>query len=217
MDSLRGATFSRRELLRGGTLVATGIVAGPALAQINVGIPGLGRPTATAMPATPMTIRPDLFRRALAALQRHGDRIALVDFDLPSSQPRFHIVDLASGQSRSLLVAHGRGSDPGHTGWLTRFSNEVGSAASSEGTYVTGNIYVGQHGRSRRLYGLDNTNSNVEPRAIVVHSAWYVGRDMISQHGKLGRSEGCFALSAADLEDTLATLGEGRMIYADKV
>ena len=77
-----------------------------------------------------MTIRPDLFRRALAALQRHGDRIekrdriALVDFDLPSSQPRFHIVDLASGQSRSLLVAHGRGSDPGHTGWLTRFSSK---------------------------------------------------------------------------------------------
>lgn len=223
MNSLRGATFSRRQILRGGTLVAAGIVAGPALAQINGGMPGLGRPTATAMPATPMTIRPDLFRRALAALQRHGDRIekrdriALVDFDLPSSQPRFHIVDLASGQSRSLLVAHGRGSDPGHTGWLSRFSNEVGSAASSDGTYVTGNLYVGQHGRSRRLYGLDNSNSNVEHRAIVVHSAWYVGRDMIAQHGKLGRSEGCFALSASDLEDTLATLGEGRMIYADKV
>jgi hypothetical protein len=51
----------------------------------------------------------------------------------------------------------------------------------------------------------------------VVHSAWYVGADMIAQHGKLGRSEGCFALSASDLEDTLATLGQGRMIYADKV
>lgn len=204
-------------------MVAAGLMAGPALAQINSGIPGLGHPTATAMPATPMTIRPDLFRRALAALQRHGnriekrDRIALVDFDLPSSQPRFHIVDLASGQSRSLLVAHGRGSDPGHTGWLTRFSNEVGSAASSEGTYVTGNTYVGQHGRSRRLIGLDSTNSNVEPRSIVVHAAWYVGPDMIAQHGKLGRSEGCFALSASDLEDTLSSLGEGRMIYADKV
>jgi len=201
--------------------MAAGMLAGPAFAQLG-GLGNLGH-SAAAVPATPMTIRPDLFRKALAALQRHDsqiehrDRIALVDFDLPSSQPRFHVVDLESGSSRSLLVAHGRGSDPGHTGWLTRFSNVVGSAASSEGTYVTGDTYVGQHGRSRRLAGLDPTNSNVEPRAIVIHSAWYVGRDMIAQHGKLGRSEGCFALSSADLEYALETLGPGRMIYADKV
>ena len=223
MDSFRGSALSRRELLRTGTIVTAGLLAGPALAQINTGLPGLGHPTATAMPASPVTIRPDLFRRALTALQRHGgriaqrDKMAIVDFDLPSSQPRFHIVDLASGQSRSMLVAHGRGSDPEHTGFLTRFSNEVGSAASSQGTYLTGDIYVGAHGRSRRLFGLDSTNSNVEPRSVVVHSAWYVGADMVAQHGKLGRSEGCFALSAPDLEQTLASLGEGRMIYADKV
>jgi hypothetical protein len=204
-------------------VVAAGIMAGPALAQINSGLLGAARPTATAMSASPMTIRPDLFRRALAALQRHGDRIpnrdkmALVDFDLPSAQPRFHIVDLASGRSRSLLVAHGRGSDPEHIGYLTRFSNEINSACSSRGTYLTSDIYIGQHGRSRRLLGLDPSNSNVEPRSVVVHAAWYVSPDMIAQHGKLGRSEGCFALSTSDLEDTLAALGPGRMIYADKV
>jgi hypothetical protein len=209
--------------LRTGTIVAAGIVAGPALAQINAGLPGLARPTATAMPASPMTIRPDLFRKALAALQRHDgrivkrDKIALVDFDMASAQPRFHIVDLESGKSRSLLVAHGRGSDPDHIGYLTRFSNEMGSECSSQGTYLTGDIYIGQHGRSRRLYGLDWTNSNVEQRSVVVHAAWYVSPDMIAQHGKLGRSEGCFALSNADLEDVLSTMGEGRMIYADKV
>jgi hypothetical protein len=222
LNSSRGA-FSRREILRTGTVVAAGIVAGPALAQINSGILGAARPTATAMPATPMTIRPDLFRKALAALQAHGSRIpnrdkmALVDFDLPSSQPRFHIVDLASGRSKSLLVAHGRGSDPEHIGYLTRFSNEINSCCSSKGTYLTGDTYSGQHGRSRRLIGLDSTNSNVEERAVVVHAAWYVSPDMIAQHGKLGRSEGCFALSAADLDQTLAQLGPGRMIYADKV
>ncbi|MDH7640908.1 murein L,D-transpeptidase catalytic domain family protein [Sphingomonas sp. MAHUQ-71] len=198
-------------------------MAGPALAQINAGLPGVAKPTATAMPASPLTIRPDLFRRALAALQRHGsqikyrDKMALVDFDLSSSQPRFHLVDLASGRSKSLLVAHGRGSDPEHIGYLTRFSNEMGSNCSSQGTYLTSDIYVGQHGRSRRLLGLDATNSNVEPRNVVVHAAWYVSPDMIAQHGKLGRSEGCFALSTADLEETLAALGPGRMIYADKV
>ena len=222
MFSSRGAgALSRRELLRTSTVVAAGVIAGPAVAQGSFA--SGGRPTATPMAATPLTIRPELFRRAMTALQRHGDRIklrdrmALVDFDLPSAQPRFHIVDLVSGQSRSLLVSHGRGSDPSHSGWLTRFSNVPNSAASSDGAYLTGDLYVGQHGRSRRLIGLDATNNNAEPRAIVVHSAWYVSPDMVSQHGKLGRSEGCFAVSTAELEYTLQALGQGRMIYADKV
>jgi hypothetical protein len=220
-------------MLRDATVLAAGVVAGPALAsgplsalamfQQPAQSPTQRAALARATPVSPMTIRPDLFRRAMAALQRHQDqvvlrdRIALVDFDLPSSQPRFHVVDLASGRSRSLLVSHGRGSDPDHSGWLTRFSNEVGSAASSSGAFVTGDVYVGQHGRSRRLVGLDRTNNNAEPRAIVVHSAWYVSPEMVTQHGKLGRSEGCFAVSVNELEYTLQTLGAGRMIYADKV
>lgn len=199
-------------------------MAGPALAGgFASGTFDTARPSGTGMTANPMTIRPDLFRRALASLQRHQsqiplrDKIGLVDFDMPSSQPRFHVVDLASGQSRSLLVAHGRGSDPAHSGFLTHFSNENGSACSSQGAYLTKDIYYGKHGRSRRMDGLDPTNSNVEQRAIVIHSAWYVGPEVVNQHGKCGRSEGCFALSAADLEYALNALGEGRMIYADKV
>lgn len=226
------STASRRDILRAGTVVAAGLLAGPAMAGDPIGdllaqndTPiGVTRRSATAMPASPMTFRPDLFRRALAALSRHSseikrqDRMALVDFDLPSSRSRFHIVDLASGRSQSLLVAHGRGSDPEHTGFLTTFSNVVGSAASSSGAYVTkGDVYNGEHGRSQRLVGLDQTNSNVEQRAIVVHAAWYVSQDMIAQHGKIGRSEGCFALSESNLETVLGQLGSGRMIYADKV
>ena len=223
MVASRGTDLSRRELLRTGTIAAAGAIAGPAIAQINTGMIGVARPTATAMPVSPVTIRPDLFRRALTAMQRHQghidrrDRMAIVDFDLPSAKPRFHVVDLASGQSRSLLVSHGRGSDPEHIGWLTRFSNVPDSEASSSGTYLTGAIYEGAHGRSRRLVGLDATNSNVEPRGIVVHAAWYVSPDMVAQHGKLGRSEGCFAVSTAELEYTLQALGEGRMIYADNL
>ncbi|HEY0271516.1 MAG TPA: murein L,D-transpeptidase catalytic domain family protein [Sphingomonas sp.] len=230
MNVYRGAA-TRRDLLRTGAVVAAGLIAGPAMADDPIGDliqnttpTGVARPSTTAMPASPMTFRPDLFRRALAALSRHSseiarqDRIALVDFDLPSSRSRFHIVDLASGRSQSLLVAHGRGSDPAHTGFLTLFSNEVGSAASSSGAYVTkGDVYIGEHGRSQRLVGLDRTNNNVEERAIVVHAAWYVSQDMIAQHGKIGRSEGCFALTEDSLEIALNQLGAGRMIYADKV
>jgi len=126
-------------------------------------------------------------------------------------------VDVASGRVASHLVAHGRGSDPGHTGWLQRFSNEPSSHATSAGAYRTDGLYVGAHGPSIRLAGLDSTNSNALSRAIVVHEAWYVSPEMARTHGVLGRSEGCFALSNTSLPEVLARLGSGHMIYADKI
>jgi hypothetical protein len=59
----------------------------------------------------------------------------------------------------------------GYTVWLERFSNELHSNATSAGTYKTGSRYVGVHGHSMRLEGLDPTNSNALSRAIVVHGA----------------------------------------------
>ena len=80
--------------------------------------------------ADPVGVSPAMLRRAMAALDRHGavipnrDVIGIADFSLPSRTPRFHLVDVANGRVSSHLVAHGRGSDPAHTGWLQRFSNE---------------------------------------------------------------------------------------------
>jgi hypothetical protein len=168
-------------------------------------------------------VAPDIMKRALGALERHGasiphrDVIAIANFSLPSRTPRFQIVDLASGRTTSYLVAHGRGSDPRHTGWLERFSNAEGSHATSEGAYRTEGVYVGAHGRSIRLQGMDGSNNNALSRAIVVHGAWYVSPEMARTHGVLGRSEGCFALAEASLPDVLNRLGPGRLIYADKV
>ncbi|AIT07852.1 MULTISPECIES: murein L,D-transpeptidase catalytic domain family protein [Sphingomonas] len=168
-------------------------------------------------------VRPDLMRQALAALSQHGrripqrDRIAIADMAAPSSEARFHLVDLVSGRSQSFLVAHGSGSDPAHTGFLKRFSNEPNSNASSEGAFVTADYYVGKHGRSQRLMGLDATNDNALARAIVVHSAWYANRDMLRTHGMLGRSQGCFAVGESDLAQVFEQLGPGRMIYSTKV
>jgi hypothetical protein len=109
---------------------------------------------------------------------------------MPSSNPRLAILDIASGKSTTYLVAHGSGSDPAHTGVLQRFSNEPNSNASSQGAFVTADYYVGKHGRSQRIMGLDPTNNNALERAIVVHGAWYADADMIPAHGKLGRSQG---------------------------
>ncbi|MEK6540805.1 MAG: murein L,D-transpeptidase catalytic domain-containing protein, partial [Pseudomonadota bacterium] len=69
---------------------------------------------------------------------------------------------------------------------------------------------------SRRLIGLDVGNYNAESRAIVLHPADYVSTDIIGRQGKLGRSEGCFAVRQDDIYMALALLGEGRMIYADR-
>ena len=165
---------------------------------------------------------PELVRRALDALERHRERIicrdlvGIADFALASRAPRFHLLSVADGRVTSHLVAHGRGSDPAHTGWLERFSNEPHSYATSAGAYLTDGVYCGGHGHSMRLEGLDATNSNAASRAIVVHGAWYVSEEMIGEHGMLGRSEGCLAVSNSSLDEILTRLGPGRLIYAGK-
>lgn len=168
-------------------------------------------------------VNPRLMQRAMAALQRHGqnvakrDRIAVADFSAGSDRPRFHLINLENGHAVSKLVAHGSGSDPAHTGYLQRFSNQNGSNASCEGAFLTADYYVGKHGRSQRLIGLDATNNNALDRAIVVHAAWYANADMISRRGMLGRSQGCFAVGENELAEVFERLGPGRMIYAAKV
>lgn len=182
----------------------------------------MGAAALGASPALAATTSKRLFELARAELIRLGSEIRLTelvgvsDFTNPSRVPRFHLLDMGSGKITSLLVAHGRGSDPAHQGWVQRFSNEVGSAASSAGAYRTGDYYVGKHGRSMRLHGLDATNSNALNRAVVVHGAWYVGPEMVRSHGKLGRSEGCFAFAENDLDQVLNRLGPGRLIVAGK-
>jgi hypothetical protein len=234
MGDWLAAAKDRRALLKNG-LVLAGAMAVPSavsaahrvtaksLKPIEPPFTELPRAIAAASVTSPKVVRPELLRRALASLQRHGnqiqhrDRIAIADFTAPSSRPRFHFIDLANGASTSMLVAHGSGSDPTHSGYLSRFSNEPDSNASCEGAFVTDDYYVGKHGRSQRLIGLDSTNSNALARAIVVHSAWYSNPDMLRTHGQLGRSQGCFAVGEQDLAQVFARLGQGRMIFSAKV
>jgi hypothetical protein len=180
------------------------------------------RPQAQVLtPSAPGGIDPQLFARAKAALDQHRigprDSIGIVDFSKPSSEPRFFVVDMATGNVDAHRVAHGRGSDPDHSGFVEKFSNNFGSYASSNGTYATDEYYNGKYGLSMKVRGLDWSNYNAEPRAIVIHNAWYAEDNMIPVHGKLGRSEGCFAMSRKSQFEVMRKLAGGRMIYADKL
>jgi hypothetical protein len=178
-------------------------------------------PQQPVIPAAPGGMDPQLFAKAKAAMDQHRiwarDTIGVVDFSKPSSEPRFYLVDLMSGNVEAYRVAHGRGSDPDHSGFVERFSNDFGSYASSNGAYTTGDYYDGKYGLSLKVRGLDWSNYNAEPRAIVIHNAWYAEDDMIPLHGKLGRSEGCFAMSRENQYKVMRKLAGGRMIYADKL
>ena len=219
-------SLNRREMLRWGAIGAGAAMVSSAaqpvgLPSIVFKAPPIPVPPVSAAPAAPLGIDPALFARAKAALDRHGvrarDFMGVADFSLASREARFHLVDLMNGRVESHLVAHGRGSDPAHSGFVESFSNRPGSEATSNGAYTTGEYYHGKYGLSMKVHGLDWTNNNAESRAIVIHNAWYAEPDMVGIHGKLGRSEGCFAFSKASQDQVMERLAGGRMIYADKV
>lgn len=197
--------FTRRRML-GGLAVGSALAVSPrTFAQVKAGAP------------------PPLLAEARAALQAHGGRIphheimAIADFSQNSGTARFHLVDVVGGRVlTSWLVSHGRGSDPANSGMVQHFSNRPGSNASSRGSYVTSDTYSGKHGRSRRLIGLDPDNNLALSRGIVIHSAEYVNKGMATTNGRVGRSEGCFAVSRDTIGEVLTRLGPGTLLYAGK-
>ena len=206
--------LGRRDLLKT-ALAGMALAYTPARAREIVFVPGTRTPP-------PSGLSPLLLNRAKAALGAHERRVrnrdilAIADFSRASRDPRFHIVDLRSGQSTALLVAHGKGSDPSHSGWVQQFSNQHGSEATSAGSYLVGDTYVGQYGESRRLIGLDPENDQAENRAIVIHPAWYVNQSLIAEQGKIGRSQGCFAFAQGDIRQVLERVAPGSLLYAGK-
>src|SRR3546814_12201207 len=102
----------------------------------------------------------------------HHDYVGVADFSNPSRKLRFHVLDMAGGKKSSLLVAHGRGSDPGHLGWVQRFSHDFGSNATSNGAYLTGAHYTGKHGRSMLLPGMAPPQCHAVAGAVGGHGAW---------------------------------------------
>ena len=152
-----------------------------------------------------------------AQASRHGDasprRLAVIDYSLPSAQPRLWVFDL---QSRKLLlierVAHGRDSGENTT---TSFSNLPGSHQSSLGLYRTSDTYTGHNGYSLRLDGLEpGFNDRARERAIVVHGASYVSEKTIDLRGGVGRSWGCPAVRLEIARPLIDAIKGGQYLFA---
>lgn len=200
--------MNRRDLLKG-TLAAGTTLALPTTvpAQVRSGLP---RDAILADMAKRQQVR-------VSHMLWRTDVVGIVDFGLRSSEPRFHFVDLERGVVDSYRVSHGDGSDPEHDGWLNWFSNEHNSHCTSRGLYVTYGWYTGRFGTSIRLEGVDPTNSNALDRAIVMHRAKYAEPEHLARWGRLGRSNGCFAMSDADFRLALLQMGGGRAMFADSM
>jgi hypothetical protein len=178
---------------------------------------------AAAMPVDPQgLIRPELLGQALASLNAHSDtadqtHLVVVDYARRSDEKRAYLVNLETGLVEAAFrAAHGSGSDPDHDGFLDQFSDVPGSSASPEGAYLLAEQYVGKHGKSLRLDGLDPTNANARARAIVIHAADYAEPTFLQKWGKLGRSNGCIVFSKKDLATFMKDVPRRTLIYVSK-
>jgi len=101
---------------------------------------------------------------------KYNNEIAfLLDMHIMSGKNRFFVYDLKNDRVIDQgLVAHGIGSGLGMSGEL-KFSNEDYSYCTSLGKYYIGKSYKGQYGKSYRLHGFEETNSNAFSRSIVLH------------------------------------------------
>ncbi|WP_156940866.1 murein L,D-transpeptidase catalytic domain family protein [Halomonas halodenitrificans] len=203
-------------------LCATGLMAGaPACAEttlaqaLNPGSRDGESLTRTLTRLAPQASREvlTLAANALSCADPDADRLAVIDYSLPSSEPRLWVFDLAR---KTLLfeelVSHGRGSG---NALASRFSNTPESHQSSLGLFRTMNTYYGRNGYSLRLEGLETgVNHLAYDRAIVMHGADYVSESFIEQTGRLGRSLGCPAVRQEVSYPLIDSLKEEQYLFA---
>ncbi|MEP6491863.1 MAG: murein L,D-transpeptidase catalytic domain-containing protein [bacterium] len=214
---------------------ATAFVRGPAttkdLAELGTATGLIASTTKVALGALANVVRPlshpraleDAFHSYFAFKSAHPDQVKkpylyFVDYGLPSTTPRGYVFDMNSLKvvDGPFTVAHGRGSSTSKYGVPTRFSNALGSAATSLGLYLAEATYA-FHGNSGgrpygsiglRLMGVSSGfNDNAFVRRVVAHGAPYVTPT------QAGRSEGCPAMEPTRAQRLLPKLAEGGMVF----
>ena len=150
---------------------------------------------------------------ASAQGQPRSERLAVIDYSKPSTEPRLWVFDLTA---RKLLyrelVAHGRNTGEN---LATKFSNTPESRESSLGLFRTLGTYIGHNGYSLRMEGLEpGTNDYALERALVIHGAPYVSQSIARQQGRIGRSFGCPAVRNEIARALIDTLKNGQYVFS---
>jgi hypothetical protein len=154
---------------------------------------------------------------AAGCAQRQGiapaQRLAVIDYSLPSTRPRLWVFDLAQGKLLyQELVAHGRRSGDNYA---RSFSNEDGSLASSLGLFRTLEPYEGHNGYSLRREGLEpQVNDHALARNLVIHGAAYVNPLLAVSQGRIGRSWGCPAVRLGVIRPLVEALRSGQLLFS---
>lgn len=117
------------------------------------------------------------------------------DLTLPANQYRFFVLDF---QERKVLekglCLNGREDDQGNV----IYSNTPDSNCSSRGIAKVSYRYNGSFGKAYKLVGLEESNSNMFRRAIVLH-AWSGVPDAPVEYEPI-QSQGCPTVNPAFLE-----------------
>jgi hypothetical protein len=166
-------------------------------------------------------LTPEVFQKAMTGyynlkaankLDNNRSVISVADFTKKSTEKRFWVIDLKEKKVLyHTLIAHGR-----NTGeqYARNFSNTSSSNMSSLGFYVTAETYIGKHGLSLAIDGMDKGfNDNARNRSVVVHGADYVSEDFIKNVGRLGRSQGCPALPTALAPEIINAIQGGTTLF----
>jgi hypothetical protein len=199
-----------------------GLIAATLLALCNPALAGNNNPPTlySSLARTAPELNPDVLKRALSAMQcavgngiERSDRLAVIDYSLPSTARRLWIFDL---RKKKLvlrdLVAHGQKSGEN---FATQFSNSEGSYQSSLGLFRTQESYEGAHGYSLRMDGLEpGFNDRARDRAIVIHAADYVSPLWSKREGRIGRSQGCPAVRPQVARQVVDKLKDGQFMFS---
>ena len=127
----------------------------------------------------------------------YNQRIVLLwDLSIHSGRRRFVVWNIIENRvEHAFLASHGSGSRRSHVpSAYARVSNADGSHLSSVGRALVAERYVGRYGVAYRLDGLEETNSEMRKRCIVLHGWHYTTSFPIWPLPTIG-SWGCPVLS----------------------
>ena len=141
----------------------------------------------------------------------NSNYLTIIDMSVSANTERLFIINMETQQlEHKSLVAHGRNSG---LEYASRFSNKMSSHQTSLGFYKTSETYIGKHGFSLRLDGLEFSNDQARKRAIVIHEADYASSDFIKKNGRLGRSYGCPSIPKKDYNTIINKIKKGSCLF----